>query len=140
MPKLSKIALAGENPMKKFISPFTACALIFGTATTFAFADTTEDVSAAVQLSHENVAAAGEKATALVDKVQTALHRTKGRVNINSADVETLTSIPGIDEKLAEAIAEYRNAKGNITSVEDLLNVEGMSNALLEKIAPLLQI
>ena len=126
--------------MKKFISAFATCALISGTVTPFVFADTAEDAGTAVQSSHENVAAAGEKATALVDKVQTALHRTKELVNINSADVETLASIPGIDEKLAEAIAEYRNAKGNITSVEDLLNVEGMSNALLEKIAPLLQI
>ncbi len=126
--------------MKKFISAFAACILISGTATTFAFADTAEDVGAAVQISHENVAAAGEKATALVDKVQAALHSAKELVNINSADVETMTNIPGIDEKLAESIAEYRNAKGNFTSVDDLLNVEGVSKALLEKIAPLLQI
>ncbi|MBM9519465.1 helix-hairpin-helix domain-containing protein [Desulforhopalus vacuolatus] len=48
-------------------------------------------------------------------------------MNVNSADIETLTSIPEIDEKLAEAIAEYRN-------------VEGMSKTLLEEITPLLQI
>ena len=55
-------------------------------------------------------------------------------ININTADVETLTNIPGIGQAKANEIVAYRNANGNFKSAEDLLNVYGISEATLEKI------
>jgi comEA protein len=62
------------------------------------------------------------------------------KVNINSANVDALGSIPGIGPKIGEAIAAYREANGAFSSVADLVNIEGIDAALLEKITPFLTI
>jgi competence protein ComEA len=61
-----------------------------------------------------------------------------GQLNINTASVESLANIPGIGTKISEAIATYREAHGTFKSVSDLVNVEGIDAALLEKIKPFL--
>ena len=55
-------------------------------------------------------------------------------ININTADVQALESIPGIGPAKAQAIIEYREAHGNFHSVDDLVNVKGIGEKLLEKI------
>jgi competence protein ComEA len=55
-------------------------------------------------------------------------------VNLNSADVETLTrALKGIGETKAKAIVEYREAHGPFGSVDELLEVKGIGAATLEK-------
>ena len=55
-------------------------------------------------------------------------------VNINTADANELASaIKGIGIKKAEAIVDYRNKVGSFSSVEDLTNVKGIGEKLLEK-------
>ncbi|WP_202987659.1 ComEA family DNA-binding protein [Cellvibrio polysaccharolyticus] len=53
-------------------------------------------------------------------------------VNINSADVETLTQLKGVGEKKAADIVAWRDANGTFTSVEQLLEVRGIGPAILE--------
>ncbi len=60
-------------------------------------------------------------------------------ININTADTSTLAKIPGIGEKLAEAITKHRDTNGLFTQAKDLLNVDGISDSLLKKIEPFLQ-
>ncbi len=55
-------------------------------------------------------------------------------VNINTADAKTLMNIPGIGQAKANEIVAYRNANGNFSRAEDLLNVYGISEATLAKI------
>ncbi len=62
----------------------------------------------------------------------------KDGIDINSATPEMLAKIPGIDPKIAEGIAAYREANGAFTNVKDLLNVDGITPELLDKIKPLL--
>jgi len=62
------------------------------------------------------------------------------QLNINTASVDALANIPGIGPKISEAIATYREANGAFKSVADLVNVEGIDAALLEKIKPFLSI
>lgn len=62
------------------------------------------------------------------------------KININTASVEALAEIPGIGDKIGQAIAAYRDANGAFKSVADLVNVEGIDAALLEKIKPFLTI
>lgn len=58
-----------------------------------------------------------------------------GQVNINTADVETLSSnLDGIGTVLAQRIVDYRAAHGDFESIEDLKNVQGIGNAIFSKI------
>ena len=41
-------------------------------------------------------------------------------ININTADLETLQSIPGIGTAKAKAIINYRNINGNLQSIAEL--------------------
>ncbi len=56
------------------------------------------------------------------------------KVNINTADVNELTAIPGIGEVTASNILEYRNENGNFKSPEDIMNVKGIGEKTYEKI------
>ncbi len=55
-------------------------------------------------------------------------------VNINTAGVEELTSLPGIGPALAKRIVEYRTQHGPFKSVDDLVAVKGLGPKMLEKI------
>lgn len=64
------------------------------------------------------------------------VHTTKaktGRININTADVETLTFLIGIGEKKAQAIVDYRNEHGPFRTIKQLEEVKGIGPATLEK-------
>ncbi len=59
---------------------------------------------------------------------------TSGLVNINTADVATLCTLPGIGESRAQDIISYREANGSFTSCEDIMKVSGIKTAAYEKI------
>ncbi len=55
-------------------------------------------------------------------------------VNINTADKETLSAaISGVGEKKAEAIIQYRKENGPFKSVDELTEVKGIGEGILEK-------
>ena len=54
-------------------------------------------------------------------------------VNINTADKEMLMQINGIGEKRAQAIIEYRKANGKFKSVQELTEIKGIGQSLLDK-------
>jgi competence protein ComEA len=47
-----------------------------------------------------------------------------GKVNINTASVEQLATLPGIGPKLATRIVEYRQKSGGFKATQDLMNVK----------------
>jgi len=57
-------------------------------------------------------------------------------VDINSADAEALASIPGIGDGLAERIVEFRRQNGAFASVDELLDVAGITEHRLDAIIP----
>jgi competence protein ComEA len=59
-------------------------------------------------------------------------------VNINTADAAALMSLPGIGEVKAAAIITYRETYGPFTSIEALLNVNGIGQATLEGLRELI--
>lgn len=61
-------------------------------------------------------------------------------IDINKADAETLTTLPGIGEKTAEQINVYREMNGPFKNVDELLNVKGIGPKVLEKIRPLVRV
>ncbi len=56
------------------------------------------------------------------------------RVNINTAGVSELDSLPGIGPVLAQRIVDWRTENGPFRSAEDLLNVEGIGRSTLENL------
>jgi comEA protein len=55
-------------------------------------------------------------------------------ININKAGINELVQLPGIGEKTALNIIEYRKAHGAINSLQDLLNISGIGSSKLTKI------
>jgi competence protein ComEA len=53
-------------------------------------------------------------------------------VDINKADADTLIQLKGIGKAKAKAIIEYRKLNGSFTSVEELLEVKGIGEQVLE--------
>ena len=60
------------------------------------------------------------------------------RVNINTAGKSELMKLPGIGEKTADKIIDFRKLNGKFSRVEDLLDVKGIGIKKLEKIKELL--
>jgi competence ComEA-like helix-hairpin-helix protein len=56
-----------------------------------------------------------------------------GKININTADKLTLKLIPGVGEKLAERILDYRKENKRFNELEDLRQIKGFSRRTLEK-------
>ncbi len=59
-------------------------------------------------------------------------------VNINSATLDELITLPGIGETLAQRILDYRHEHGDFSAPEELLNVSGIGAGKLEPILNLI--
>lgn len=55
-------------------------------------------------------------------------------INVNDASMEELISVPGLTERIAENIVKYRNEKGRIEDIFDLINVPGIGKNIFRKI------
>ncbi len=58
----------------------------------------------------------------------------KQLVDLNSADVEELVRLKILGKKKAQALVDYRDENGPFESWEDLENVEGFSESLIEEL------
>jgi competence protein ComEA len=61
------------------------------------------------------------------------------KINLNTATLEELDSLPGIGPVLAQRIIDFRQTYGPFQSVDDLLRVKGIGSALLDKIRDLVE-
>jgi len=57
-----------------------------------------------------------------------------GKININTATKEGLMTLPGIGESKAERIIAYRDEHGGFSSLEEIMEVEGIKEGMYEKI------
>ncbi len=62
--------------------------------------------------------------------------RMSGVVNLNTADVEQLQLLPGVGQKRAAAILDVRETRGGFKSVDELVEVKGVGEAMLERLRP----
>lgn len=60
-----------------------------------------------------------------------------GLININTASLDDLISLPGIGEAYAQRIIDYRNEKA-FGSVEEIKNIKGIGDKTFEKIKDLI--
>ena len=62
------------------------------------------------------------------------------RVNLNTADLAALETLPGIGPSIAAAIIRHRQEHGAFSRVEGLLEVPGIGEAKLEQLVPLVSV
>ncbi len=61
-----------------------------------------------------------------------------GRVNLNTADVKLLCTLPGIGESRAGDIIAYRQQKGRFIDTKEIMQVPGIKASIYEKIKDLI--
>ena len=57
-------------------------------------------------------------------------------VNINTADIEELRAIPGMNEKLALSVLTYREEHGGFTDKSELIGVNGIGDEIYRELEP----
>ena len=57
-----------------------------------------------------------------------------GKININSATLAQLETLPGIGPSFAQRILDYRKQKGAFQKIDDIMNVVGIKEAIFGKI------
>ncbi len=60
--------------------------------------------------------------------------KTSNLVNINTASIDELMTLPSLGEAKAKSIIEYRTKNGNFTSIDKIKEVSGIGEAIFEKI------
>ena len=63
-----------------------------------------------------------------------------GRININTATVAELDTLPGIGATAAQAIVDYRTQYGSFLNIQDIQNVPGIGPATYDLIKDLITI
>ncbi len=74
------------------------------------------------------------------DQAQLPTATQKASVNLNSATVDQLETLPGIGRKTAERIIEFRQRNGGFKKIEELMNVKGIGEKSFLKIKPLIAV
>lgn len=63
-----------------------------------------------------------------------------GLINLNTATLEQLDSLPGIGPAIAQRIIDYRASVGGFKAVEEITEVSGIGDATLAKIKDLVTV
>ena len=59
-------------------------------------------------------------------------------IEVNHATVQDRMVLPGIGEKRAQALVDLRERKGSLKEPQELVQAEGISQALVQEITPYL--
>ena len=81
------------------------------------------------------VLVAGPAVAAGIDQEQASPQ--KPTVNLNTATIDQLTALPGVGQKTAELILEYRAKAGGFKKIEELMNIKGIGEKTFLKLKPL---
>jgi competence protein ComEA len=89
------------------------------------------------------VPAAGEAPRSRLHEPRTRRHRASpppdGSVDVNTADAAALAAVPGIGRAVGSRIVELREREGSFASLDELLDVAGMTQSRLERARPYLR-
>lgn len=63
-----------------------------------------------------------------------------GKVNLNTADLATLETLPRVGPAMAQRIIDWRTANGRFTAVEDLMSVTGVGDKTFQQLKKLVTV
>jgi competence protein ComEA len=66
--------------------------------------------------------------------------KTVAVVNLNTATLEQLETLPGIGQKTAQLILDYREKVGEFKKIEELMNVKGIGEKAFLRLKPLIAV
>jgi len=78
------------------------------------------------------------KSSAISDNIDLKIPGRK--VNLNTATLKELESLPGIGPELGKRILEFRENKGNFSTIDEIVNVKGIGPKILEKLKNLITV
>ena len=55
-------------------------------------------------------------------------------LNVNTATVEELSAVPGLNEFIAQKIVEYREDMGDFQTLDELAEIEGLNSDMVGKL------
>ena len=74
----------------------------------------------------------------IADQLTASRNRNEsGLININTASLDVLACLPGVDQQLAQQIISYRKSSGFFSNVAWLLKVPGVTHDIFKQVAPL---
>ncbi len=79
-------------------------------------------------------------ATPAAPGLQTAEEDRSEAVELNTATATELRTLPGVGERTAERIIEYREEHGGFEKIEDLMNVRGIGEKTFLRLRPLIRV
>ena len=121
--------MKGKRILTILIAVFALCA--------FALVSTTPVTAASKKKAdQETVKKSTKKAKEAAAESTKALPT--GKININTADKETLMTLPGIGEVKADEIIKVRE-NSKFTNLDDVMKVSGIGEETLNKIKPFLK-
>jgi competence protein ComEA len=59
---------------------------------------------------------------------------TTEKVNLNSATIDQLQTLPGVGPAIAKSIVEHRTKVGKFSKIEEIINVKGIGEKKFQKI------
>ncbi len=74
------------------------------------------------------------------DRRSTAKAVASAPLNLNTATVAQLESLPGVGARTAALIVEYRQKNGGFKKIEELMNVRGVGERSFLKLKPLISV
>ena len=63
-----------------------------------------------------------------------------GKIDLNTATLDQLQLLPGIGQSIAQKIMEYRSIHNGFTSVEELIQIQGIGEKKFEQIKQYIEV